>query len=201
VDTNPAAGPEPRACDAVVLPPPRKSRGARPDFCFQLATDITPGFILRLGIRGVVLDIDNTITRWESTEVGADELMWLASLRECGLALRFLSNGLAHKVAKVVTTTGINHAATHWPKPFAPAFRDTLSDLKLDPSQVLLVGDSVMTDVATANRCGIWTALVEPMSRIDFVGTKAYRFLEYRLNLRRPLLEEYDFRRKAQAAR
>jgi HAD superfamily phosphatase (TIGR01668 family) len=178
-----------------VLPPALKSKGARPDFCFARAVDISPGFVLRLGVRAIVLDIDNTITRWESSEVEAEELNWLAALRQNGLGLRFLSNGLAHKVAKVVEKTGIGHAATHWPKPLAAAFRDALRDLQLPPEQVLLIGDSVMTDIASANHCGIWTALVEPISHIDFVGTKVYRFLEQRLNLRRPLLPGYDFRR------
>lgn len=183
-----------------VSPAPRpllghKSRGPRPDFCFTNAAEIPISFISALGVRAVVIDIDNTITRWESKQVGEAETRWLQELRRAGYALRYLSNGLAHKVAAVVESTGISHAATHWPKPLMPAFRDTLADLQLPAEQVLMVGDSVMTDIASANRLGLWTVLVEPMGQIDFAGTKLYRLLEKKLNLRRPLLAENDFRR------
>lgn len=171
-----------------------KSRGARPDFCFTHAVDISLDFIAALGVRAVVVDIDNTITRWESKVVGAAELDWLAGIRAAGIELRFLSNGLAHKVAAVVESTGISHANTHWPKPFLPAFRDSLNDLRLSGAEVLMVGDSVMTDIVSANKLGMWTALVEPMGQIDFAGTKLYRLAEQKLNLRRPLLAGNDFR-------
>ncbi|MCC7479431.1 YqeG family HAD IIIA-type phosphatase [bacterium] len=171
-----------------------KSRGARPDFCFSRAVDISLDFVRALRVKAVVIDIDNTITRWESKQVGEAELSWMAAMRQDGLQLRYLSNGLAHKVAAVVDSTGIAHADTHWPKPLLPAFRDSLRELRLDGREVLMVGDSVMTDIVTANKLGMWTALVEPMGKIDFAGTKLYRLLEQKLKLRRPLLAGNEFR-------
>jgi hypothetical protein len=40
----------------------------------------------------------------------------------------------------------------------------------------------------------MWTILVEPLSPVDFLGTKVYRFLETVIRLRRPLHPENDFR-------
>jgi predicted HAD superfamily phosphohydrolase YqeG len=64
----------------------------------------------------------------------------------------------------------------------------------LKPAQVMMIGDSVFTDIAGANALGIWTALVDPLGKIDFVGTKVYRGLEYLLRLRRPLDSRCDYR-------
>ena len=67
--------------------------------------------------------------------------------------------------------------------------------MKLKPAEVIMIGDSVFTDIAGANALGIWTALVNPLGSVDFVGTKVYRGLEYLLRLRRPLDAKCDYRK------
>ena len=69
--------------------------------------EIELGWLAAKGIQGVLLDIDNTITRWEERGVPPDELAWLKALAAAGLRIRFLSNGLPHKVTWVVGQTGI----------------------------------------------------------------------------------------------
>ncbi|MBN2081872.1 YqeG family HAD IIIA-type phosphatase [bacterium] len=173
-----------------------KSRGPRPDYYFRRVIDIELGWLSELGIHGVILDIDNALTRWEEAEVRAPELAWLKSLKDVGLRCRLLSNGLSHKRAKVEKQTGIPQVGGLVVKPLTAAFSRSLSELELPAEQVLMIGDIIVTDIWPANRVGIWTALVDPLSPVDFPGTRVWRFLERNMDWRKTLLPERDMRGK-----
>lgn len=172
-----------------------KARGLRPDFCFSRVEHISADWLRGRGIAGVLLDIDNTITRWERRAVPEGELAWLHGLRDSGVAIRFLSNGLPHKLAAVTGQTGIDHVHGRPMKPLAIAFRKGIGELGLPAHAVLMVGDSVFTDILGANRAGLWTALVDPLSPVDFLGSKFWRLLENLLHARQPFTADGDFRR------
>jgi len=171
-----------------------KARGVLPDFCFNSVTQIRPAWLTHMGIRGLLIDIDNTITRWEQRIVHPAELAWLRNAASHGLSLRLLSNGLPRKLAAVELQTGLKHVSGRPVKPLPAAFRRGLRELQLEPSHVMMIGDSVFTDVAVANRLGLWTCLIEPMSDIDFPGSKLHRLLEKLLKLRRPADPHRDYR-------
>lgn len=172
----------------------KKSRGLRPDFCFAHVTDVPIPWLTRLGIHGLLIDVDNTITRWELLEVPEMTQAWLRGISDAGIECRLLSNGLAHKRRTVAEQTGIAEVGGALFKPLPGFYRLGLKQMGLKPEQVMMIGDSVLTDIAGANRLGIWTALVDPLGQVDFVGTKIYRGLEYLLRLRRPLDSSCDYR-------
>ncbi|MCH7472738.1 YqeG family HAD IIIA-type phosphatase [bacterium] len=174
-----------------------KSRGMLPDFCFDRITDVSLAWLIERGIAGLLLDMDNTITRWEKHEVPAPEMAWLAQVQSAGISCLLISNGLARKKSAVIAQTGIDHVSGRRIKPFAGVFRQALADMKLGPERVMMIGDSVITDIIGANSAGIWTCLVEPMSRVDFLGTKLYRLAETVFALRRPMHRGGDYRVKA----
>lgn len=177
-----------------------KSRGCLPDFCFRRCIEIKPEWLRAQGLQGILIDIDNTITRWERVEVPPEDQVWLESLQRAGLAIRLLSNGLAHKKDAVLRQTGIPLVSGPLVKPLPAVFRQGLSDLGLQPAAVAMIGDSVFTDIVGANKAGLWTILVEPLSPVDFFGTKIYRFFETLLRLRRPLDPQRDYRRSGPPA-
>ena len=90
--------------------------------------------------------------------------------------------------------TGLTHVSGRPVKPLPAAFQRGLRELKLEPLQVMMIGDSVITDVAVANRLGLWTCLIEPMSDVDVPGSKLHRLVERVLRLRRPADPHCDFR-------
>jgi HAD superfamily phosphatase (TIGR01668 family) len=172
----------------------------RPDYCFSRAEDIALDWLRQRSIRGVLIDIDNTITRWEQHAVPHGELAWLHGLRDAGIGMRFLSNGLPHKLAAVIQQTGLVHVVGRPMKPLPHAFRRGCTELDLPAQEVLMIGDSVFTDILGANRVGLWTCLVDPLSPVDFVGSKFWRFLEGLLGAREPVQPDGDFRRRDPAA-
>ncbi|MEZ5337747.1 MAG: YqeG family HAD IIIA-type phosphatase [bacterium] len=176
-----------------------KSRGPRPDYTLDSITQISLGWLACMGIRGLLLDIDNTITRWEEEHVPDSELGWLHAMRDAGQQIRFISNGLDRKVRRVEAQTGLTHIAGRPLKPLPTGFRRGLREMGLDPLNVLMVGDSAVTDVAIANRLGIWTALVEPMSSVHFPGSKFWQVIERAFSLRFPATPEGELRRRPPA--
>jgi HAD superfamily phosphatase (TIGR01668 family) len=158
----------------------------RPDHKFTRAGEITPEVLERLNVRGLILDLDNTLTRWEDDKVAPGIHDWIGALKEAGIRMVILSNGLREKQDTVSRALDLPLVRAPLPKPFAVGFAKALKVIGLPREEVAMVGDIVVTDIWGANRLGIRTMLVEPLSPRDFPGTKVWRALEVLFRLRRP---------------
>jgi len=158
----------------------------RPHHKFARANEITPELLNRLGVRGLILDLDNTLTRWEEDRAAPAVPEWVDTLKQAGIRLVILSNGLREKQETVSRALEVPLVRAPLPKPFAAGFVKALEVIGLPREEVAMVGDIVMTDIWGANRLGIRTMLVEPLSPRDFPGTKVWRALEVLFRLRRP---------------
>ena len=159
-----------------------KKAGFRPQFAFPSASDIPVEFFTSLGVRAVVFDVDNTITRWELKNVPEEMLSWIDGLKRAGFALAMLSNGTRSKLASVEEQTGIK--VVPGKKPFLSTFLRCRDFLGVPHEKIAIVGDQCVTDIWPANRLGWITILVEPMSARDFLGTHIYRGLERMFGMR-----------------
>ena len=61
-------------------------------------TDITADDLRALGVRGLLLDVDNTLTRYKSQELDPAVAAWLQRMQQQGIALTVVSNGLPRRV-------------------------------------------------------------------------------------------------------
>jgi len=158
----------------------------RPDHKFTRASEITPEILKELGVRGLILDLDNTLTRWEDDRVAPGIPEWIGALKQAGIQMVILSNGLREKQDTVSRALELPLVRAPLPKPFAVGFAKALEVIGLPREEAAMVGDIVMTDIWGANRLGIRTMLVDPLSPRDFPGTKIWRALEALFRLRRP---------------
>ena len=163
-----------------------KSRGLLPDYKVDRLDEITLEFLANEGISGLILDLDNTLTRWEEVEAAPGITEWINAMKAAGVKMVILSNGLHGKQQHVSAELDLPLISAILPKPFAMGFRIALKRLGLPPAKVAMVGDIVFTDIYGANLLGIKTILVEPLSSIDFPGTKVWRLLEAVFKLRHP---------------
>ena len=163
----------------------RPHGGFRPALKFGSAGAIPPALFADNGIKAVVIDVDNTISRWELKTVPEETLIWIEELKSAGLMLAHLSNGTARKLAEIVAQTGI--PLIPGKKPFASSFERCRSQFGCSHAEIAIVGDQCVTDVWPANRLGWLTILVDPMGASDFAGTHVYRALERMFGMRRPL--------------
>lgn len=129
------------------------------------------------GIRGVILDADNTIVPWGARSAPPELAAWIGAARSAGLSLCIVSNTLGGRVGRLAQDLGIP-AVTGALKPRRRAFRRALALMGTQPAETALVGDQVFTDILGGNRLGLHTILVRPQSPREFLLTRLVRLGE-----------------------
>ncbi|HCF50430.1 MAG TPA: YqeG family HAD IIIA-type phosphatase [Syntrophomonas sp.] len=128
-------------------------------------------------IRALILDLDNTITEWNSNIVHNQVGEWFQTIKKAGFKACILSNNKEQRclaVAKRLDIPFIYKAR----KPRRAAFYRAMEIMKVKPEETAVIGDQIFTDVLGGNRAGLFTILVTPLARKEFFGTKISRAME-----------------------
>ena len=149
----------------------------KPDLYVPSVLKIPLAELKRRGLRGLILDLDNTIAEWNRPVVDPEMVAWLNGLSGQGLKACLVSNSLHRRVGPVAKTFGLP-AVPRAGKPRRRAFRQAMSLLGLGPQETAMVGDQLFTDILGGKRLGLYTVLVVPISQREFIGTKVIRRLE-----------------------
>lgn len=152
-------------------------KGLHPDYYVQKIEELKIDFLKARGIKGLIVDLDNTLTPLSSQELPGMTQEWLNEVLASGLKVCIVSNnfeGRVQRFAGIIGIPGISKAV----KPRRRAFRQALKLLDLESEQVAVVGDQIFTDVLGGNRLGLTTILVDSLSRKEFIGTKLFRRIE-----------------------
>lgn len=140
--------------------------------------EITPAHLQALGIRALLLDLDNTITPWRSRQVPDEVRQWVQQMKEAGIRLCFVSNTRNRaRLHWLSESLGIPYARGPM-KPRRAMLKQAIEMLEVTPEETAIAGDQLFTDVWGGNRFGIYTIWVRPMARREFVGTKVSRAVE-----------------------
>jgi HAD superfamily phosphatase (TIGR01668 family) len=129
------------------------------------------------GIRGIIVDLDNTLVPWNDKKLFPEVLEWIGGVKNRGLKVCIVSNNHSERgedLAKALNVPAIWRAV----KPRRRAFRRALEIMGLKAPKVAVIGDQVFTDVLGGNRLGMHTILVRPLDKKEFVLTKMMRHLE-----------------------
>lgn len=136
---------------------------------------LTPAWLKERGLKGVILDLDNTLLPHGEEELSPELGRWLAALR-AEVPIYLLSNALPERFARIQRRLGLpGHAPAL--KPWL-GFRKALGALGLPAREVAVVGDQVFTDVLGGNLVGAYTVLVPPLREKEFFYTRFIRMLE-----------------------
>lgn len=138
---------------------------------------MTPALLERLGVRGVLVDLDDTLIASDADVLGAEAEAWLDEVRSEGIAVVILSNGERSRVRLLGERLGVPAFALVG-KPFAFAFRKGLDALGTPREATAMVGDQLFTDVLGANCAGITSILVRPLTPGKLPHTRVARRLE-----------------------
>lgn len=155
----------------------------RPRLVLGSVLDITPAFLESHGLRGLLLDLDNTLIPYGSYDEQAEVAAWARELQAGGCALYLLSNATRERARIWATRLGLPGVGLAG-KPFAREYRRGLSSINLPAEQVGMVGDQLFTDVLGGNWAGMFTIMVRPISDNALPHTRLTRRLE-RLVLKR----------------
>ena len=142
---------------------------------------ISPERLHQLGIRALILDLDNTLVDWSQEYLRAEVLTWAQECRQAGLALCICTNARRKpRVTRIAAKLEACYLAGAG-KPFRRSMRRALWLLRCEPEQAAMVGDQVFTDIWGANRAGVMSILVKPLCGRDFLPTRISRMMERRL--------------------
>ncbi len=153
----------------------------KPDFIFNTFLEITPEFLRDNNIKGILLDVDNTLTYAHKTKKlrdGSDE--WFALMRENGILLIVLSNAKPKRAKAFGDSIGLPVIGGS-AKPLPFGYLKAAEKLGLKRQELLMVGDQIFTDILGANALGIKTALVTDITPEEGLSFKVRRKLEKKI--------------------
>lgn len=117
----------------------------------------------REGYRAIIFDIDNTIVV-HKTDQTPQSLAFLTRLRDIGFGILFLSNGCERRVKSFADPVGMKYLYRAG-KPNPKSYQKAMEILGTNADNTLFFGDQLFTDILGANRAGIHSVLVKPISR------------------------------------
>ncbi len=161
-----------------------------PDYYFDTVYEVTPELLKKHGVKGLILDIDNTLVPYEIAEPTAENIAWLNLMHENGIKTAFVSNNHEDRVVLYNKSLGCP-AFFDSGKPFKKACTRALEAMALAPSEAAIIGDQVFTDVLCGRNAKLRLAvLVKPIKDKTNLFFKSKRLLE------KPIIAIYNRREK-----
>jgi len=141
------------------------------------AGDVTPELLRRLGVRAVLLDVDNTIATYTSHEPAPGAVQWAKGLVEAGFRVVIVSNNFKKRVAPFAQRFGLDYICFAI-KPLPFGYLKAAGLLKLRCRDCAIIGDQIFTDVVGANLCGMRSVLLEPIEPEAGFSFRVRRYFE-----------------------
>jgi uncharacterized protein len=111
---------------------------------------ISTALLIESGIQGIIIDLDNTIISEDDRYLSPDAVTWIERAKKLGFKLFILSNGQRHYRVRYWSEYLAISAISPARKPFSGAFSQAMADMQLAPERVVVIGDSLHTDILGA---------------------------------------------------
>ena len=124
---------------------------------------LTSGIIQKNQIKGLVLDVDETLVPIRDSDTSPELSEWVEEIRTV-TSLWLVSNNLSqYRISRIAESLNIPYIAGAG-KPSRRKLKKAVDAMNLPVEKVAMVGDRLFTDVLAGNRLGMFTILVEPIS-------------------------------------
>ncbi len=155
-----------------------------PTHMFAHYDDITPAFLQSIGVRALLIDIDNTLAPYEQESPDERLHAWLGSLREARIRVALVSNNHAPRVEKFNESLGLPAYADSR-KPFKKNMLRAMRELGASPEETAVLGDQLLTDAYAGLRLGLPALIVPP------IRDKTNLFFRFKRWCERPFIRRY----------
>ncbi len=155
-----------------------------PEYFFDTFDMADADFLLGIGVKGIILDVDNTLEPYENPKPGERVLAWLESLKENGISAAIVSNNNKERIDLFNAELGLP-AYSKGGKPSRKNLIKAMTDMGTTKENTILMGDQIFTDVWAAHNAGIAAILVPPIKDKRDILTRFKRLLE------RPVMRKY----------
>jgi len=148
-----------------------------PHIVIDHISDLAPEFLLALGKRNALVDLDNTLLAWGSEELDQAVVSWVKSALDAGIKICVLSNTRSYRVAYYAVQLGVPYVGMAL-KPRRKAARAAMDLLGCAPADTLIIGDQIFTDILLGRRLGLYTVLVKPITMREQLWMRLVRRIE-----------------------
>lgn len=129
------------------------------------------------GIKCLLFDLDNTIVPVNIKKPSRKLKDFVERLKDMGFKIIIISNSSRNRLSQFKKILEVDCAASAR-KPSLKKYKKILSEFKYNESDVAAIGDQLVTDIYGGNKAGIFTVLVDPISKYELVWTKINRIKE-----------------------
>lgn len=155
-----------------------------PDYMFDSYRDVTPEFLSSLGIKALLIDIDNTLAPYEQSEPDDSIIAWFASLESAGIKAALISNNHPPRVELFNAKLGIDAYADSG-KPGSKTLLAAMDKMGVTTAETAGLGDQLLTDTLAVHRLGMISIIVPPIKDKTNAFFKSKRLFE------RPFVRKY----------
>ena len=155
-----------------------------PDYMFATYRDISPEFLAGIGVRALLIDIDNTLAPYEQAEPDEAIIAWFEGLRAAGISASLISNNHPPRVELFNRSLGLDaYPDSH--KPSGKVLKLAMKKMRGDEENTAVIGDQLLTDALAAHRLGLRAIIVPP------IKDKTSLFFKFKRWLERPYIRRY----------
>ena len=148
-------------------------------------TDIKPEDLQKMGVKGLLLDVDNTLTMHGSQYLDPAVEVWIQYMQQEGFALTVVSNSTHKRVRPFAQRIGLRFIAFAC-KPMPVGFWRACKRVGLPLKACAAVGDQVFTDIIGSHLAGVKSIQVMP---IQLEEDKP--FMMFKRRLEKKILERH----------
>lgn len=131
-------------------------------FAFKSVTEINLCFLNKHNIKGLLLDLDNTLTTHDNPVPGDGVLEWISSMKKSGIKMIIVSNNYDYRVKPFADILGLEFTA-RGKKPLSKGFNTAQQRMGIPFKELAVVGDQIFTDILGANLKRIRSIYVAPI--------------------------------------
>ena len=163
-----------------------------PDLLKNNITEITFKDLEKLGVRGLLLDVDNTLTTHGSQVLDPAVSAWLGKMKHKGIGLTIVSNAVSKRVGPFARRVELRFISAAC-KPLPIGFIRGAKRLGIPRRECAAVGDQTFTDILGAKLAGVKTIQLLPILPEQQISFRFKRRLErYIIKGYRKKLEKKD---------
>lgn len=148
-----------------------------PDFYFDSIFSLNLDKLHKKNIKGLIIDIDNTLVSWDIKQAEENTIEWLLNLQKEGFKVCLVSNNTEERVVKFnekLQLPAIHRAA----KPRTTGFKKAMQIMGTSVENTAIIGDQIFTDILGGNRMKLTTVLLVPIEGQEFWWTTFVRKIE-----------------------
>lgn len=149
----------------------------KPYLKFHRITDISLPDLSEHNIKGLILDVDNTLSTHHGEKLTEGLEDWLEMMKKGGIKLIVLSNSKEHRVKPFAEKIGLDYISLGL-KPLPFGYIKAVKKLGISHKSAAIIGDQLFTDSLGGHLSGVKPIILDPILPETMLSFKVRRSLE-----------------------